>query len=171
MPRSLTGRRLCRWRQVSWLVDCDWRILIGSAWPRCRFSHDIPHYLGSKPSDISFPPKESLSIAEPFVAPPEPSPLSAAHPNLNKASNCPNFACSGKCQSGFKCRFLGSHVEVQESEAGPIFKLTTDQDKYEQVKDDVLELNFPSSGLQKLLRQHKVSISLRRHALRLVTIK
>ncbi|KAJ1301782.1 hypothetical protein OPQ81_009011 [Rhizoctonia solani] len=121
----------------------------------CRFSHDIPHYLSTKGPDLTFPPKESLSTIEPFVSPPEREPLSGAHPDINKASACPNFHCSGKCQSGFKCRYLGSHVELQGSETGNIFKLIKDEEKYENSKNNILELNFPSSGLQKILRTHK----------------
>ncbi|CAE6493422.1 unnamed protein product [Rhizoctonia solani] len=121
----------------------------------CRFSHDIPHYLASKPADLAFPPRESLSIIEPFVSPPEHEPLSETQPDINKASACPNFACSGRCQSGFKCRYLGSHVELQESETGNTFKLIKDEEKYEKLRNDNLELNFPSSGLQKKLRTHK----------------
>jgi tRNA-dihydrouridine synthase 3 len=144
-----------------WVIRIDWgswHALIGllGAWVRCRFSHDIPHYLSTKAADLTFPPSESLLTVEPFVTLPEPSPLSETHLTLNKVSRCPNFACSGKCQSGFKCRFLGSHVEVQESEEGAAFKLVKDEEKYERVKNNVLELNFPSSGLQKQLRQHKV---------------
>ncbi|KAB5588323.1 TRNA-dihydrouridine synthase 3 [Ceratobasidium theobromae] len=122
---------------------------------RCRFSHDISHYLSTRASDLTFPPKESLSTVEPFVTVPETSPLAEAYPNLNKTSYCPNFAYSGKCQSGFKCRFLGSHVEIQGLEATPTLKLVKDEEMYKRVKNDVLELNFPSSGLQKQLRTHK----------------
>ncbi|CAE6375974.1 unnamed protein product [Rhizoctonia solani] len=121
----------------------------------CRFSHDIPHYLSTKAADLAFPPKESLLVDEPFVSPPEHEPLSSSQPNINKAAGCPNFACSGKCQSGFKCRYLGSHVELQESEAGDVFKLVKDEEKYNKLKNDNLEFNFPSSGLQKALRTHK----------------
>ncbi|CEL57053.1 tRNA-dihydrouridine synthase 3 [Rhizoctonia solani AG-1 IB] len=121
----------------------------------CRFSHDIPHYLSTKATDLAFPPKESLLVDEPFVSPPEHEPLSSSHPNINKAAGCPNFACSGKCQSGFKCRYLGSHVELQESEAGDVFKLVEDEERYNKLKNDNLEFNFPSSGLQKALRTHK----------------
>jgi tRNA-dihydrouridine synthase 3 len=124
--------------------------------PRCRFSHDIPHYLSTKAADLAFPPKESLLVDEPFVSPPEHEPLSSSHPNINKAAGCPNFACSGKCQSGFKCRYLGSHVELQESKAGDVFKLVEDEERYNKLKNDNLEFNFPSSGLQKALRTHKV---------------
>ncbi|CAE6522172.1 unnamed protein product [Rhizoctonia solani] len=121
----------------------------------CRFSHDVPHYLSTKPADLTFPSIESLSTAEPFVLLPEREPLSETHRDINKVSACPNFACSGKCQSGFKCRYLGSHVELQESETGNIFKLVKDEDKYENSKKQNLELNFHSSGLQKTLRTHK----------------
>ncbi|KDN39996.1 hypothetical protein RSAG8_08445, partial [Rhizoctonia solani AG-8 WAC10335] len=104
----------------------------------CRFSHDIPHYLASKPADLAFPPRESLSIIEPFVSPPEHEPLSETQPDINKASACPNFACSGRCQSGFKCRYLGSHVELQESETGNTFKLIKDEEKTHKVLDCLL---------------------------------
>ncbi|CAE6509805.1 unnamed protein product [Rhizoctonia solani] len=121
----------------------------------CRFSHDIPHYLSTKAVDLTFPPKDSLSTTEPFVTLPEREPLSETQTGINKASACPNFACSGKCQSGFKCRYLGSHVELQESETGNTFKLIKDEEKYEKTKNGVQEHNFPSSGLQKILRTHK----------------
>ncbi|KAG8683741.1 tRNA-dihydrouridine synthase 3 [Ceratobasidium sp. 394] len=122
---------------------------------RCKFSHEVPHYLSSKPADIAFPPLDALSTTKPFVTPHVPSPLAESQPNLDGAARCPNFGCSGKCQSGFKCRFLGSHVKVHESEAGSSFELVKDDEKYERVKGDVLELNYPSPGLQKQLRTHK----------------
>ncbi|KAF8756123.1 tRNA-dihydrouridine(47) synthase [Rhizoctonia solani] len=120
----------------------------------CRFSHDIARYLSTKPTDLAFPSKDLLT-SQPFVSLPENQALSESHPSINKASACPNFACSGKCQSGFKCRYLGSHVELQESETGNIFKLIKDEEKYEKMKSNSLEFNFPSSGLQKVLRTHK----------------
>ncbi|ELU40503.1 zinc finger dihydrouridine synthase [Rhizoctonia solani AG-1 IA] len=120
----------------------------------CRFSHDIARYLSTKPTDLAFPSKDLLT-SQPFVSLPENQALSESHPSINKASACPNFACSGKCQSGFKCRYLGSHVELQESETSNIFKLIKDEEKYEKMKSNSLEFNFPSSGLQKVLRTHK----------------
>jgi len=122
---------------------------------KCRYSHDIPQYLASRGPDIVFPPSAAISDSEPFIAPHEPKPLSEAHPYIDTTSNCPNFACSGRCQSGFRCRFLGSHVTVQETDAGSKFELVKDEEKYERVKGDILELNFPSAGAQKLLRTHK----------------
>jgi tRNA-dihydrouridine synthase 3 len=125
---------------------------------RCRFSHDIPHYLDTKPADIAFPPSDSLSTSEPFVAPHVPTPVLESKSFLDGSARCPNFACSGRCQSGFKCRYLGSHVTVQESDAGDTFKLVKDEEKYEQVRGDVQELNYPGSGVQKQLRTHKVGV-------------
>ncbi|QRV83108.1 tRNA-dihydrouridine synthase 1 [Ceratobasidium sp. AG-Ba] len=123
---------------------------------RCRFSHNIPHYLATKAADIAFPPSDSLSITEPFVAPHKPTPLLDSHSYLDGSARCPNFACSSRCQSGFKCRFLGSHVVVQKSEdGGYVYQLVKDDAKYEQVKDKTLELNYPAPGLQKQLRTHK----------------
>ncbi|KAG8724870.1 tRNA-dihydrouridine synthase 3, partial [Ceratobasidium sp. 395] len=123
---------------------------------RCRFSHDIPHYLESKPADIAFPPPGALLTAEPFIAPHNPTPLVDSQPNLDAAARCPNFACSGKCQSGFKCRFLGSHVRTQKTEHGEVdFELVKDEERFERVKGDIQELNYPSPGLQKRLRTHK----------------
>ncbi|KAG8745497.1 tRNA-dihydrouridine synthase 3 [Ceratobasidium sp. 414] len=122
---------------------------------RCRFSHDVSHYLASKPADIVSPPPEALSTTKPFVTPHTPAPPTESQPNLDGAARCPNFSCSGKCQSGFKCRFLGSHVKIHESETGNTFELVKDDEKYERVKGNVQELNYPSPGLQKLLRTHK----------------
>ncbi|KAG9120567.1 tRNA-dihydrouridine synthase 3 [Ceratobasidium sp. 392] len=122
---------------------------------RCRFVHDIPHYLASKPADIAFPPLDALSTTEPFIAPHTPTPLLDSLSTLDAEARCPNFACSGKCQSGFKCRFLGSHIMVHESETGNTFELVKNEDKFEKARGEVQELNYPASGLQKQLRTHK----------------
>lgn len=55
---------------------------------------------------------------------------------------------------GFKCRFLGGHVQVLES-GEP--RLAVDEDKKARAVLTAHEMNFVSAEVQKMLRSKKVS--------------
>ncbi|KAG9019423.1 tRNA-dihydrouridine synthase 3 [Tulasnella sp. 427] len=104
-------------------IQLCWKIANGERCPegsKCRFSHDIPGYLASKPRDIYFPSASALSSASPFISLPEQvTSENDLPPSVDSSTTCPIFAETGFCRQGFKCRFLGGHISVQSSTEGP----------------------------------------------------
>ncbi|KAG9122184.1 tRNA-dihydrouridine synthase 3, partial [Ceratobasidium sp. 392] len=87
----------------------------------------------NKATDIAFPPLDALSTTEPFIAPHTPTPLLDSLSTLDTGARCPNF----------------------KLEDGSAFELVKNEQKFGKVRDEVQELNYPASGLQKQLRKHK----------------
>ena len=57
---------------------------------------------------------------------------------------------------GFKCRFLGGHIQISES--GEL-SLAVDEDKKARAVLSAHEVNFVGTDVQKMLRSKKVSAS------------
>lgn len=121
---------------------------------RCRYTHDVAHYLAEKPEDIIFPQTVDAlvdSILEPVMG------ASNTETNLPSSINpntiCPVFQERGECRVGFKCRFLGGHIKKEEDGS---FRLVKDEEKFAQRKDKTLERNFLPNESLKQLRTKKV---------------
>lgn len=86
-------------------------------------SHNIEEFILSKPHDIFFPAHIPIQATPPFVPlPAEPAAAAAAAAAAADASTdistrfdptttCPVYEALGYCTFGWKCRFLGAHVQ------------------------------------------------------------
>ncbi|KAG6889934.1 tRNA-dihydrouridine synthase 3 [Termitomyces sp. Mi166 len=148
------GRRFGKVRDE---LDLCWRVANGAncEYGADQFSHDIRAYLAAKQQDIRIPEISEISNAPTFapdsikLAKPHPE-----HPSINLNTVCPIFAETGECRYGFKCRFLGGHVQV-----GPSGNLTlvNDEEKKARTAVSSQELNFIGGDIQKQLRSKKYS--------------
>lgn len=130
----------------------------------CRFSHDMTAYLEAKPQDLFWSSHDWLiSSTSPFVPLHEPR-LSDISPSIDLLTSCPNFLATGQCKHGFKCRFLGGHVQVVQSDQMVDFATTSRTLKI--VKNDELrdsklsettETNAVDPETLRLLGKRKVS--------------
>ena len=126
---------------------------------RCRFIHDINEYLGKKPRDLSFPTTiDGLSI--PVVSTSEnvenPDIIAAETDlpsSIDPSAYCPVFHERGTCRSGYKCRYLGSHITKTES--GDL-DLVKDEDKLAHCSLETAEVNYLPGFTLKQLRSRKV---------------
>lgn len=73
---------------------------------------------------------------------------------IGLARNCSNSIIF--VRYGFKCRFLGGHIQVSES--GEL-SLAIDEDKKARAVLTAHEVNFVGAEVQKMLRSKKVSAS------------
>ncbi|KIM28230.1 hypothetical protein M408DRAFT_70263 [Serendipita vermifera MAFF 305830] len=129
-----------RFQKVHDEQDICWRIACGRGCElgeKCKFSHDIPAYLAMKPPDLHIP--TGLLTVPPFV---EAS-------DAERTPRCPYFDEYGYCRVGFKCRFLGAHLDGE----GTSVAVRRNEEKAERVKETVVELNNVSSDLMKRLRK------------------
>ena len=77
-------------------------------------SHNIEEFILSKPHDIFFPSHVTLLDTPPFVPrPAEPSAdeSSDISTRFDPTTTCPVYEALGYCTFGWKCRFLGAHVQ------------------------------------------------------------
>ncbi|KAG6849880.1 tRNA-dihydrouridine synthase 3 [Arthromyces matolae] len=133
-----------RFGKVKDELDLCWRVANGATCEygaeNCRFSHDIPGYLAAKPQDIRIFNVSDISTTNPSVpdlphlAKPHPE-----HPCIDLNDVCPIFAETGDCRYGFKCRFLGGHVQTDEN--GKL-ALTKDEEKKSRTAVSSQEVNF-----------------------------
>jgi hypothetical protein len=127
----------------------------------CRFTHDIPTYLSTKDRDIFFPSPSSAISTPPFIASHSDFVPPLLTPSVNANTTCAAFLEYGQCKHGFKCRFLGAHI--QKSDDGQS-QLHTDGLRLVSAEPDVVgkkiaentERNFVDHGLMKALRTKKV---------------
>jgi hypothetical protein len=132
----------------------------------CKFSHDIKTYLASKSHDLFWPPPTSSTFLRfPPYLPPHtfvPSPFDPSI-SIDLETSCPNgFSCT----FGYKCRFLGGHIEpvppgadatqaanaLTPSSLG--FKLIRNPEP-----EEVQERNRIDVSRLKLMRSKKVSLA------------
>ena len=131
---------------------------------RCRFSHDIDAYLAAKPQDLRIP-----SVSEFTETPPFGPDLSSVlkphsrHPNVDTATQCHIFAETGECRYGYKCRFLGGHV--QDSSEGNLTLLQDESKKAHAVLTGH-EMNFIGAENQKRLRAKRYPLPIATQYLR-----
>lgn len=80
----------------------------------CRFSHDVPSYLSTKPPDILS--HLDTSFSDPHTDQPT-LPANVAFPILEPKTVpvCPLFKEQGYCPFGYRCRFLSTHVSKHPS--------------------------------------------------------
>ncbi|KAG8805855.1 tRNA-dihydrouridine synthase 3, partial [Serendipita sp. 399] len=150
------GRRFQRVhdeQEVCWRVACGLECDLKE---RCRGSHDLAAYLLSKPADIYFP--KSIFSSPPFVdsGPSEGTDTLPAFPQCPGASihtRCPYYEEYGQCKAGFKCRFLGSHVEPIDKEPGLAF--TTNAPQIEWAKHNAVENNVTTMEFHKSLKRRE----------------
>lgn len=81
---------------------------------RCKMSHNIEEFLLSKPHDIFFPAHVPIQDTPPFVPRPE-EPVADESTDISTrfdpTTTCPVYEALGYCTFGWKCRFLGAHVQ------------------------------------------------------------
>ncbi|KAG6865606.1 hypothetical protein C0991_001030 [Blastosporella zonata] len=148
------GRRFGKVRDE---LDLCWRVANGAVCEygaeQCRFTHDIPAYLVAKQQDIRVPDVSEISDESPFapdftkLAKPHPD-----HPSIDLNTICPIFAETGDCRYGFKCRFLGGHVKIDENTG---LTLVKDEEKKARTAVSSHEVNFVGADIQKQLRSKK----------------
>lgn len=100
----------------------------------CKLSHDVTAYLAEKEHDLPPMPSASngrLSDAPPFALAPvasassevendAKSPEAGPPPSsVDLHTRCAAFDLTGSCPQGWKCRFLGAHIERAAPESGP----------------------------------------------------
>lgn len=73
--------------------------------------------------------------------------------SIDTSSVCPVFEEKGECRAGYKCRFLGAHVN--KSDAGSL-DLVKDIEKVSRRKLETIEMNFLPPEAFKNLRTRKV---------------
>ncbi|KAF8581807.1 zinc finger dihydrouridine synthase, partial [Ramaria rubella] len=120
---------------------------------KCRFTHDLKHYLSIKPRDIKFPSLQDLKTEPPFVTPPEEGEIDPTFASVDYSTTCPIFGESGTCRYGLKCRFLGGHV--RRTEDGTSVEIVTDPTREEELRNSTTELNYLEPGTLKELRTKK----------------
>jgi tRNA-dihydrouridine synthase 3 len=128
---------------------------------RCKGSHDLLAYLQIKPADLHIP--TSLDTSQPFVSYGYRS-LEDAYGSFaqclgaSSLTRCPYFDEFGECKVGFKCRFLGAHLQSTENpEGGLDVGLMKEAETIQFAKKSFAELNGVDSGLMKSLRKREVS--------------
>lgn len=114
---------------------------------RCRFTHDVDEYLASKPPDIIFPLKATLTTVPPFVQ------ATSTPAGCDPPTACPIYEETGECRHGLKCRFLGAHVK--RGDAGQL-EVLRDDEKLAHRKVETSELNYLGPDALKQLRSKKV---------------
>jgi len=155
----------------------------------------VAAYLQIKPPDLHIP--TSILTVPPFVSTiptsEDPSTDSSGPfpgcPGASIATQCPYFNELGQCKVGFKCRFLGAHLELRTSSPStshvldtgmdvesegkimgtevegkeavkmPEVILRTDPAKIEWAKTNAVEMNGVSSEVLKSLRKREVCSS------------
>ena len=90
----------------------------------------------------------------PFVTPPDPGEIDPAFASVDFATVCPVFKESGTCRHGLKCRFLGGHACKIDGE--PWIEVAKDQNREDELRNTVTELNFLGPGTLKQLRTKQV---------------
>ena len=70
---------------------------------------------------------------------------------------CPVHSETGKCRHGFKCRFLGAHVEAAGDGISDESSLIIDGEKAAHAAVSAAELNFVDPDVRKQLRTRKVT--------------
>ncbi|PAV17921.1 zinc finger dihydrouridine synthase [Pyrrhoderma noxium] len=152
------GRRYVKMRDE---VELCWKLANGEACElgeECRFIHDINEYLGKKPRDLSFPTTiDGLSIPVTSTSENVENPdIIAAETDLpssiDPSAYCPVFHERGTCRSGYKCRYLGSHITKTES--GDL-DLVKDEDKVAHRSLETAEVNYLPGFTLKQLRSRK----------------
>jgi tRNA-dihydrouridine synthase 3 len=125
----------------------------------CRWSHDLPAYLQVKPADIHIP--ESLFSSPPFVSSSSLTPQSdnwdyiiSQCSSASPTTRCPSFDELGECKHGYKCRFLGAHLQVVTVDGVMRLDLKVDASKK---TADPAEYNGVDTDLLKSLRKREVS--------------
>ncbi|KDQ21164.1 hypothetical protein BOTBODRAFT_122825 [Botryobasidium botryosum FD-172 SS1] len=135
------GRRFAKVREdgeICWKVACG-ETCGGSD---CRFTHNIPDYLATKPDDIFFPLTSSIVTEPPFVNVTDTATIS-----------CPVFLERGKCDHGYKCRFLSGHISPPLEEGGA--PALVRDDALSKEKEGLREANFITNDTLKKLRTKK----------------
>ncbi|KAK4684125.1 tRNA-dihydrouridine synthase 3, partial [Tremellales sp. Uapishka_1] len=82
----------------------------------CKFKHDWSGYFEVKPHDISFHSADELRGEEPYVVQSEriPGGEDAVGTTLDLGTECFVMKDLGLCPFGWRCRFLGGHVEKRQ---------------------------------------------------------
>lgn len=131
---------------------------------RCRFSHDVDAYLAAKPHDLRIPSVSEFSESPPFG--PDLTAVSKPHPRyptVDTATQCPVFAETGECRYGYKCRFLGGHV--QDGSEGNL-TLLQDAEKKAHAAMTAHEMNFIGAEVQKRLKSKRYPLPIAAQYLR-----
>ena len=77
--------------------------------------------------------------------------------SLDSTTMCPVHSETGKCRHGFKCRFLGAHVEAAGDGISDESSLIIDGEKAAHAAVSAAELNFVDPDVRKQLRTRKVT--------------
>ena len=121
---------------------------------RCRNTHDIKAYLAVKPRDVQFPTADMLQATPPYVnMGKDETIVDAENPSINREVKCPVFETRGECTTGYKCRFLGGHV--QDTDDGEV-SLVVDEAKKAFAAVSEVELNPIDGETLKQIRSKKV---------------
>lgn len=129
---------------------------------RCKGSHDLLAYLQIKPPDLHIP--TSLDIDPPYVTYAYSSLDDASGsynqcPGASSFTRCPYFDEFGECKVGWRCRFLGAHIQsLHNTEGGSDLSLRRDNEKIELAKVNFVERNGTDSALLKSLRKREVCL-------------
>ncbi|KAL0572766.1 tRNA-dihydrouridine synthase 3 [Marasmius crinis-equi] len=145
-----------RFNKIKDDLDVCWKTANGQICEfgtECRFNHDIPSYLASKPEDLRIPLVSEI-LDEPKLE------LKDGAVGLTSSSTgrpviCPVFEEFGECRYGYKCRYLGAHVKSKESETEAP-ELVKDEEKKARVAISNTEVNYVRPETQKLLRTKKL---------------
>lgn len=155
------GRRFQKMRDE---VDLCWKVATGETCEfgsDCRFTHDLKGYLSAKPKDVKFPAPSDLSTEPPFVFPGDEGAKNVANQvnetqqSLDLSTMCPAHSETGKCRHGFKCRFLGAHVNAAGDGFSEELSLSIDGEKAAHAAVSAAELNFVEPDVRKQLRTRK----------------
>ncbi|PVG01600.1 FMN-linked oxidoreductase [Serendipita vermifera] len=156
------GRRFQRIhdeQEICWRLACGLQCDLGE---KCRGSHDLLAYLQIKPEDIYIP--TAILPSPPFFQDPESlvtmsSDLESPFPECPGAhlySRCPYYDEYGECRVGFKCRFLGAHLQRTLGDGGkPNLILQKDEAKTQVSGKNAVEMNGVNSDLLKSLRKRE----------------
>ncbi|BFZ65189.1 tRNA-dihydrouridine synthase 3 [Saitoella coloradoensis] len=83
-----------------------------------------------------------------------PTYLASKPPDIS--STCPVFTSTGRCDAGWKCRFLSGHVEKPVEDDSSTWKLVVDEERARAHEGDYL--NVVGRDAQKALRTHQMKL-------------
>ena len=78
-------------------------------------------------------------------------------PSLDLSTTCPVYNVKGKCDHGFKCRFLGGHVRKDDVGSNQ-WQVMIDEDKRAHSAVTETELNFIGPNGLRQVRSKKVCL-------------
>lgn len=128
----------------------------------CKFSHDLEAYLKAKPHDLFWPKEPAPTLTVPPYLPSHVPEATDLGPSVDMSTTCPIFLAKGVCPYGFKCRFLGGHLERRELGNGlhGTLELIQDTSTLNTQKSATSEWNSVDSGVLRALKSRKVMFSL-----------